>query len=73
MIEVAVTRGLLKIHIDGLLHLCVMHDELAVHSWIIKGGDYFIQYTQKNGTVVTTDYDDRSKFEAILKQLDKIL
>ncbi len=65
----------IKIYIDGLLHLSIKQSELlSIQSWVNGNGEnrqYHIMYTLKNGVEVESDYNDRIKWESILKLLDE--
>lgn len=62
------------IQINGVMHLWLDRKKLcAVNSWVMLGRrQWFIEYTMENATF-TTDYNDRDKWEEILKQLEIVL
>ena len=63
----------IRIYFGDLLHLHVQRSKLlGIQSWRNGDKNYSIQYVMVGGTV-TTEYDDKEKFEAILKQLDKLI
>jgi hypothetical protein len=71
--EIIVSYESIKIRFGGLLHLHLQRPVYAVQSWVQeRQAKFTIQYTTGGGDV-TSEYDDREKWEAILSQLDKVL
>lgn len=71
--EVVVSYESIKIRFGGLLHLHLQRPIYAVQSWVQeRQAKFTIQYTTAGGEV-TSEYDNREKWEAILSQIDKIL
>jgi hypothetical protein len=71
--EVSVSFESIKIHFGGTLHLHLQRPVFAAQSWVQeRQGKYVIQYTTGGGDV-TSEYDDREKWSAILNALDKVL
>lgn len=63
----------IRIYFGGVLHLHLQRPVFAVQSWVLmKEGKFTIQYTTAGGEI-TSEYDSREKWEAILNGLDKIL
>ena len=63
----------LRIYMSGVLHLRLERSEFfGVSSWIDGGSKFCIEYHMVGGSI-TTEYDSRAKFEAILKELDRVL
>lgn len=72
-IEVTPEFEAIAVRLNGVLHLWLQTPVLAVQSWIMRGRrQYFIEFTLVGGTV-TTDYDTREKWEAILRGLQNVL
>lgn len=71
--EVIVSYESLKIRFGGVLHLHLQRPIYAVQSWVQeRQAKYTIQYTTAAGEV-TSEYDERAKWQSILDQLDKLL
>ena len=71
--EVAVDYESIKIRFGGLLHLHLRRPIFAVQSWVEeRQAKFTIQYTTAGGEV-TSEYDDREKWKAILVEIDKVL
>lgn len=71
--EVTVKFECIQIHFNGVLHLHIQRPIFAVQSWVQEPqGKWVIQYTTAGGEV-TTEYDSREKWEAILLALSKVL
>jgi hypothetical protein len=73
MVEIKIGPAEIVIEINKIPHLILRRADLtAIHSWIHSVGVvetyFFIEYTTRNGTI-TSDYDDRSLWEEILKKL----
>jgi hypothetical protein len=63
----------LRIYFGDTLHLHVKRSKLlGVQSWRYGENNYSIEYTM-DGNNILTEYDDKEKFEAILRRLDEIL
>lgn len=73
-IEVTPEFEAIAIRVGGVLHLWIDRTKLlGVTSWIMAGRrQFFIEFAMQGGNV-TTDYDTRDKWEAILKQIDAML
>ncbi len=71
--EVTVEYESIKIRFGGMLHLHLQRPVYAVQSWVQeRQSKYTIQYTTAGGDV-TSEYDDKEKWGAILTELDKVL
>ena len=71
--EVTVSYESIKIHFGGMLHLHLQRPVFAVQSWAQeRQAKFTIQYTTAGGEV-TSEYDSREKWAAILAALDKVL
>jgi hypothetical protein len=71
--EVTVGYESVKIHFGSMLHLHLQRPIFAVQSWVQeRQGKYMIQYTTAGGDV-TSEYDDKEKWGAILTALDRVL
>jgi hypothetical protein len=71
--EVSVSYESLKIYFGGVLHLHLQRPVFAVQSWVQeRQAKFTIQYLTAGGEV-TSEYDDREKWLAILAALDKVL
>lgn len=71
--EIAVSYESIKIRFGGVLHLHLQRPIFAVQSWVQeRQAKFTIQYTTAGGEV-TSEYDEREKWQAILVALDKIL
>jgi hypothetical protein len=63
----------IKIHFGEVLHLHLSRPIFAMQSWVQeREGKYTIQYTTAGGDV-TSEYDDKEKWKAILSGMDKLL
>lgn len=63
----------LRVRFGTVLHLHVKRSKLlGIQSWRYGEKNYFIEYTME-GNAITCEYDDKEKFEAILKRLDELL
>jgi hypothetical protein len=70
-IKLEVKGYCIKIYMFGLLHLQLKKDDwYGLQSYKHSTGDYRIQYYLKSG-MIETQYDDKAKWETILKLLDK--
>jgi len=71
--EVIVNYESIKIRFGGVLHLHLQRPVYSVQSWVQeRQAKFTIQYTTAGGDV-TSEYDNREKWESILSQLDKVL
>ena len=71
--EVAVSYESIKIRFGGVLHLHLQRPIYAVQAWVQeREAKFTIQYTTAAGEV-TSEYDEREKWLAILAGLDKAL
>lgn len=71
--EVTVSYESIKIRFGGVLHVHLQRPIFAVQSWVQeRQAKYTIQYLTAGGEV-TSEYDDREKWAAILTALDKVL
>jgi len=71
--EVSVSYECIKIRFGGILHLHLQRPVYAVQSWVQeRQAKFTIQYTTAAGEV-TSEYDDKEKWLAILASLDKVL
>ena len=66
-------HALVKVKINGLLHLSfVRNDLLSVQAWHVDGSLWQIEYVSKAGVKVRTDYTSRELWASILEGLDKL-
>ena len=73
MPEVSVSYESIKIRFGGVLHLHLQRPIYAVQSWVQeRQAKFTIQYTTAAGDV-TSEYDEKEKWLAILAGLDKAL
>lgn len=71
--EVSIGFDCVKIHFGGVLHLHLLRPIYAMQSWVQeRHGKYTIQFTTGGGEV-TSEYDDKEKWLAILAGLDRAL
>jgi hypothetical protein len=71
--EITIEYESIKIRFGGTLHLHLQRPIFAVQAWVQeRQSKYTIQYTTGGGEV-TSEYDDKEKWVAILIALDKIL
>ena len=76
MIKITVQTNFtsVKIYFNDILHLCFDRSKLVgLQSWV-EGKDvyrYRIEYTFDDN-VILTEYDDKEKFNTILKEMDKL-
>jgi hypothetical protein len=62
----------LKIYINNTLHLHIkLLNLIGFQSWIHGESEYYIQYTFKDGTTITTAYGEKEKWVTVLGLLDK--
>lgn len=63
----------IRIHIGEVLHLHIDRAKLlSIQSWCDHVASYSIEYTLDGGTM-TTEYTERERWAAILKQLEEVL
>jgi hypothetical protein len=73
-IEVTPEFEAIVIRIGGIMHLWIDRTKLlGVQSWVKTGRrQFFIEFAMESGCI-TSDYDTREKWEAILSQLQSVL
>jgi hypothetical protein len=69
-IKVELQHYMLKIWINGLLHLAIPRGRISVQSWRDGPHHFSIQYYLENGQCITSEYDDAEKWKMILRGLD---
>lgn len=64
----------IRIYINGLLHLAIKEENLVAIQSYVSGTDarYCIDYILKD-SYITSNYDTREKWQAVLKLLDENL
>lgn len=75
-VEVKIVDSYINIYIGDIIHLCIDRNKLiGFQSWIDTTKDYycnfFIEYYTNDKNIIT-EYNDKNKWEEILKQLDKL-
>lgn len=69
----SITKGVFKLYVNGLLHVCFKAaDFKGFQSYKEREDWWCIEYYLTGDTVIETAYNDSSKWEAILKQIDKL-
>lgn len=66
---------LIKIYINGLLHLSINRNELlGIQSWLkgTKRRMYYIEFTMRTREILS-NYDSRATWAEILKLLDQVI
>lgn len=71
-VKINLKGDVFTIHIDGLLHLYICHPIISIQSWSEQNKFFKIEYQTKTQTILT-EYDDKNKWIAILKELDRCL
>jgi hypothetical protein len=72
-IEVRPTFDRIAVLINGIPHLSLDREKLVgFQSWK-ENTRYTIEWTFSEGAVIITEYDDKDKWSAILKEVDVIL
>lgn len=73
-IEVTPEFEAIVIRIGGIMHLWVDRTKLlGIQSWVMSGRRQFVIEFAMDGGTITTDYDTREKWEAILNGLHVLL
>ena len=71
---IKIKDGCVKIYVNGLIHVCMKHDEIVgFESWIMGNDEnnFVIEYYLKSGVEIHTNYSERHRWIAILKLLDE--
>lgn len=73
-IEVVPEFEAIIVRIGGVMHLWFERPKLlGVQSWVMVGKRQFFIELVMDGGSITTDYDSREKWEAILRGLESVL
>lgn len=65
--------GRIVIYFGDTLHVSIARDKLlGVQSWRLDDRNYRIEYTMDGGAILS-EYDDRAKWEFVLKGLEPFL
>lgn len=71
-VEVKTSFNTIRILINDVLHVALKKDEfVGVQTWIEGTGKWCIEYHLKT-TSILTEQDSKEKWEAIIKELEKI-
>lgn len=63
----------ISIYFHGVLHVQLVRSDLfAIQSWNTGNKNYFIEYVNKQGAILHTEYDDKEAWMTILKALEGI-
>lgn len=74
-LEITVEMGFsaIKIRFGGTLHMRIDRERLlGIHSWRSGNRKFSIEYTMV-GADILSEYDDETKWKAILDGLDRVL
>jgi len=71
-VEIQLKGDVFTIHIDGMLHLYICEPIISIQSFNSQNKFYNIEYTTKHKTILT-EYDSVTKWETVLKELNKVL
>ena len=71
-VKINLIGDIFTIHINDLLHLYICEPIISVQSFNSQNKFYNIEYTTKHKTILT-EYDSITKWETILKELNKVL
>lgn len=72
--QVSLTHYSLKVHFGTALHLRIPRNDLiGFQAWQDGPTHFSIEYTIRNGQPIRCEYDERSKWLAILAGLDEVL
>ena len=70
-ITIDTIKGRIRIYIDGILHLSLLHEGIQIQSWKEGKDWYCIEFHTQQGKILA-EYDDKDKWSKILSLIDTI-